>query len=210
MEKRRNTFFLTLILVGTLITAGLGVWSSFRVKTSSTPTESLAANSNTLVVSETETKEEVLAPNGKMTLILRNVKKADGTTAQTFSVISEDEVTPLQIYTLNSGTDNSISIPFNTFSPDNKFIFLKKGQSEKSEYMVRRTDGKNIKGEDKTVEFTSLFYEKYPEFVITDVTGWGGTGLIVVNSNYLDGKMGPSFWFDLSGFSFIRLSTKFN
>lgn len=208
MEKRRNIFFLIFILIATALSAGLVFWSSFRIKESTPISESFAAGTTTQLT-ETQTNEEVLSPNGKMTLTAKNVRKADITT-QTFITSTEADKNPVQIYSADSGSDRVISIPFNTFSPDNKHIFLKVGTSEKPKYLVLRTDGKNIKGEEKTVEITGLFYEKYPEFKITDVTGWGDIGLVVVNSDYLDGKTGPSFWFDLSNFGFIRLSTKFN
>ena len=87
---------------------------------------------------------------------------------------------------------------------------MKIGDFEKPEYIVLRTDGKDMKDGKNYVEITKLFYEKYDDFVISDVTGWGGEGLIVLNSKSPDGETGPSFWFDLSGFGFIRLSTIFN
>ena len=64
--------------------------------------------------------------------------------------------------------------------------------------------------ETPTIEFAELFESKYPEYKITAVTGWGGLNLIVINTDKIDGGTGPSFWFDLSGHSFIRLSNRFN
>ncbi len=208
MEKRRNISILTFILATTLVTAGLVFWSSFRIK-ESTPLKESFASSTLEQITQSETKEDVLSPNGKMTLTVKNVRKTD-IISQIFFTTTDTNETPVQIYSADSSSGRTILIPYNTFSPDNKYVFLKTGTSDKPEYLVLRTDGKNIQDDDKGVEITKLFYEKYPELIITDVTGWGGIGLIVVNADYKEGKVGPSFWFDLSNFSFIKLSTRFN
>jgi len=161
-------------------------------------------------VDEKETTVDVISPNEKITLTMKGLKKADGTLKQTFFISLDAAKESVEIYTHESNPSYQILIPYNTFSPDNKYIFLKIEDPEKAQYIVVRTDGKNIRGEEKSVEITSLFYEKYEEFVITEVTGWGGYSLIVVNTNYKDGKIGPSFWFDQSNFSFIQLSNRFN
>ena len=55
-----------------------------------------------------------------------------------------------------------------------------------------------------------LFAQKYADYKITDVTGWAAPTLLVVNTDKLDGTVGPSFWFDVASLSFTRLSTRFN
>jgi hypothetical protein len=59
-------------------------------------------------------------------------------------------------------------------------------------------------------EITELFIAKFPDYKITDVTGWGGVNLIIFNTEKASGGTGPSFWFEVPGGGFIRLSTKFN
>ncbi|KKQ84686.1 MAG: hypothetical protein UT08_C0015G0022 [Candidatus Woesebacteria bacterium GW2011_GWB1_38_8] len=208
MEKRRSKLFLTFILTGTFLLAGLVFSGSLRVQKGSPQPESFA--STEMPVDEKETTVDVISPNEKATLTMKGLKKADGTLKQTFFISLDLAKESIEIYAHESNPSYQTLIPYNTFSPDNKYIFLKIEDPERAQYIVVRTDGKNIKGEEKSVEITSLFYEKYEEFVITDVTGWGGYSLIVVNTNYKDGKIGPSFWFDLSNFSFIQLSNRFN
>ena len=208
MEKRRSKLFLTFILTGTFLLAGLVFFGSLRVKEGTPQPESFA--STVMSEEERQTSVDVLAPNEKITLTMKGLKKADGTLKQTFFISLDAAKESVEIYTHESDPSYQILIPYNTFSPDNKYIFLKIEDPERAQYIVVRTDGKNIRGEEKSVEITSLFYEKYEEFVITEVTGWGGYSLIVVNTNYKDGKIGPSFWFDQSNFSFIQLSNRFN
>ena len=69
--------------------------------------------------------------------------------------------------------------------------------------------GKPIIPETQTIEFTKLFESEYPEYIITEVTGWGGINLIVFNTDKVEGGIGPSFWYDVASRSFIRLSNRF-
>ena len=64
---------------------------------------------------------EVGSPDGKMTLI---VKEEKGKEAATFIFLVTIKATGIQkeIYR-EVGEDGSITIPFNTFSPDNKYFF---------------------------------------------------------------------------------------
>ncbi len=209
MEKHRSKFFTVVTLIGSLLTAGILVLSSMKVNNDVPVTSNYALEAKSKEPAK-ETTVDYLAPNGKATLTMKNGKEVKGVFTQTFYITSEEDKKPVKIFERDSSSDNLISVHHNTFSPDNKFIFLKSEDSGKTQYIVMRTDGKDIKEGSQNVEIVSLFSEKHPDFVITDVTGWGSYSLIVVNTDTKDGKLGPSWWFDLSNFSFIRLSTRFN
>lgn len=208
MEQHRSKLFLALVSLGTLILTGVAILSSYRVSKPSPVPRSFAANPTP---TPTEvSKESILSPDGKFTLTLASVKKANGQIGQTFSITNEKDKTTTKIFSKDSSQENRIFIPFNTFSPNDNFIFLEYPDSGTKKHLVLRTDGKEIAKGKQSVEVEERFYEKYPDFVITEVTGWGGYSLIVVNTNFKDGKTGPSWWFDLSNLGFIRLSTRFN
>lgn len=150
----------------------------------------------------------VLAPNGLMTLTVKNEKTASGVN-YTISATNKDS-SPIQIYSKTEPTGSSLLVPDNTFSPDNKYIFLKETTPTQTYYYALSTDGKPLTKDSQAIEITSLFYAKYTDFKITDMTGWGGITLIVINTNNSDGKIGPSFWFEVPTQAFIRLSNRFN
>lgn len=153
---------------------------------------------------------EILAPDGKQTLIVKAVMEKDGIN-ETFSISMNDGTPPTEIYQKKLTEGDVISVPANTFSPDDKYIFLKEDNSGSLSYFVLRTDGKDMTTNSHITEFLSLFYQKYPDsFKVTDVTGWGGMTLIVVNTNNADGSIGPSFWYNVATRSFIRLNDRFN
>lgn len=160
------------------------------------------------VVAPEETIQEMLSADGKWIAILT---KKSGLTNATYTLALKDVEQDIskEIYrtTLLDGSD--LELPFNTFAPTNEYIFLKESGAT-NEYIVMKASGENIIDDKQTLEISSLFYEKYDDFVITDVTGWGGYTLLIVNTDKREGGIGPSFWFDMSNHSFIRLSTRFN
>jgi hypothetical protein len=53
------------------------------------------------------------------------------------------------------------------------------------------------------MEISELFYAKYSEYKITDITGWAAPNLLIVNTDDVNSEEGPSFWFDVSSKTFI-------
>lgn len=202
------------LLIIVVVLAGLfTVWDLVYVK--DTPSEKAALQPVSYAAEEPaptkleQLHEEIKSPDGKSTLIVDHKKNPDATIKQTFFYQRGDEEIGEEVYTVDSPREHLVSVPFNTLSPNGKFLFLK-NNTEVPTHIVIRTDGKNIAQDDKYAEVETRFYEKYPEYTVTDVTGWGGYSLLVVNVDDKDGNTGPSFWFDLSNLSFIRLSTRFN
>ncbi len=140
---------------------------------------------------------DVLSPDGKVTLTMKE-KKVEAGVVHTFSVSNKE------IFSKTLPKDSSLTIPFNAFSPDNKYIFLKKTVLGKVDYFVFPFS------EGTEINFSGLFTEKFgSELTIEDATGWGGVDLVVINTQKVSGGKGPSFWFEVPSRSFIRLSHAF-
>ncbi len=150
----------------------------------------------------------VLAPDGKKTLIMKEKKDGEGIN-HTFSISSDEDGLQKVIFTKTLPRESSLTIPYNAFSPDDKYIFLKEINSGEAGYFVLSTSGTLFAGEVQTLDISGSFKEKYADYVIADVTGWGGPNLVVVNTYKSSGGKGPSFWFDVGSKSFIRLSHAF-
>lgn len=209
MVKRPSNLLTTFMVLGTLVTAGLVMLSAQKTRSAVPETTGHASEVLETDLSEDDSKVSILAPDGSMTLIVENKRSGEDTINQKFSIMSEDDQT-VEIYSFDSLKDQLVSVPYNTFSPDNKFIFLKTITPSGNEYIVMRTDGKFILEESKTVAVIESFNQKFQNLVVTDVTGWGGKNLIVVNTDLKEQGVGPSFWFDVSNLSFIRLASRFN
>src|SRR3989344_3330835 len=130
MEKRRNNFFTFFITTATFVLAGLVILSSIRVSRKAEISSDFAAEAK----SEDEVKEEtvnILSPDGKYTLTVKNVMQSSGLVTQTFYPSSEADKSPVKVFEKDSNPDKPVSIPYNTFSPDDKFIFLKHEEAGK-------------------------------------------------------------------------------
>lgn len=209
MEKRFKQIFLVSSLLVVVILVAVVIDNTSKVETGVKPNKNYASVASPTPI-PFELKSEVLSPDAKLSLIVQNKLQTNKEVKQTFSVVDRENKTTNQVYETTSISPALVTIPANTFSPNKKFFFLKAKDSSSTKYIVFRTDGKDISKENQSVEIADLFTQKHPDFQITDVTGWGGYSLLVVNTDTPDSKTGPSWWFDLSNFSFIRLSTRFN
>lgn len=148
-----------------------------------------------------------ISADGEVVLKMKQTKGAE-TTTWTLTA-SQAEEAARTIWWQVLPYDTTMSIPFNTVSPDNKYLFLKQTGPDKTSYLVLTVSGEPIIPETQTIEFAKLFESEYPEYIITEVTGWGGINLIVFNTDKVEGGIGPSFWYDVASRSFIRLSNRF-
>jgi len=149
------------------------------------------------------------SPDGKWALKMKGEKGKENV-VYVFSILSSSDGSQKEIFRKTVPTTSIMSIPVNTFSPDDKYIFLKEMGVGGTGYLVFSVSGAPLVKDTLTVEISGLFADKYPDYKITDVTGWGGVNLIVINTDKSDGSLGSSFWFDVASRSFIKLSTRFN
>jgi hypothetical protein len=148
-----------------------------------------------------------ISADGEVTLEMNQTKGTD-TITWTLTANQAEEVAKT-IWWQTMPKDTTMSIPFNTVSPDNKYLFLKQTGTDKIGYLVLTVSGEPIIPETQTIEFAEKFESEYPEYKITEVTGWGGINLIVFNTDKVEGGIGPSFWYDVPNRSFILLSNRF-
>ncbi len=151
----------------------------------------------------------VEAPDGSHILTMKEEKGKNAVT-HTLSISTESDSSQKQIFSKTLEEGSALSIPANTFSPDDKYVFLKESGKNGVSYIVLASSGDPITQDNQTITFSDLFAKKLPDYKITDVTGWASPTLIVINTNKLDGTQGPSFWFEVPTQSFILLSTRFN
>jgi hypothetical protein len=156
----------------------------------------------------TSNEASVESPDGKLTLKMQENKGKEGTTYIFW--ISGSDGSAKEIFRKTTPLGSALSIPFNTFSPDGKYVFLKEANDSNADYLVLSVAGTWLTKDSQTLEISGLFADKYPDYKITDATGWGGPTLVVINTDRISGGEGPSFWFDVGSRSFIQLSNRFD
>ena len=144
-------------------------------------------------------------PDGTYDLTL-NARHENDSVAYALHYSQNDLDTKNSLFETTLTGDGQLSIPFNTWSPDNKYVFLKQTQQLDRDYLVFPVS--NV-GVTSPIRIRELFAAKYPDYLIKEITGWAAPGLLIINSVTVNGESGPSFWFAPSSLSFTRLSTKF-
>lgn len=203
MDKPLSKILIFVLLAGSVAGAALAARSHRSQPTDIPPL--LAAPVATPTPSQITT---VSSPDGQISANLKQEKSSGQITYTVFISGQDGSQNTIFSKTYDSGT--ILSVPANTFSPDNRHLFLKEAGPNGTSYIVLSADGSAITKDNQTLEIAGLFSQEEPNYKITDVTGWAAPTLIIVNSDKKEGGVGPSFWFEIPTQSFIRLSNRFN
>lgn len=144
---------------------------------------------------------EVHSPDGTLKLVLKGVTQLSGT--QSVYLVTASNLSGVNrrvIYQSLLPNGTNVRIPANSWSPDNKFVFI----------MVQSQDGLHVlvfpaNGND-SIDLSSIFREKFPNAILRDVTGWDDPALLHVMTYNADKTIGLSYWFDIWSRSFIQLA----
>ncbi len=169
--------------------------NSSRVPVVPQPVASLVAADELNVVSQD-------SPDGKMTVTMNKLTVKSETTYSFY-------IAKKRLFSKILGSSARMSIPYNTWSPDDVYLFLKEDDKNVSSYYVFKASGASFTNQLAYIDISDLFTSRYPQYILTEVTGWAAPDLLIINTMGEDGKIGPSFWFDIPSQSFIQLSTHF-
>lgn len=156
-----------------------------------------------------------IAPQGEFLLTL-DVKNQNYTIYKTevnqLQIVDEknSEIKPKEfLFSEKLQSGETISIPFNTWSPDNKYFFLKRSSLNTTEFLVFKATGESF-SETPYLNITELFLKKEFPYKIKEVTGWASNTYAVVQTiNPETMQNGPSYWFNVYNGGFIQLSSSF-
>lgn len=182
------------------------VLSGIYVLNTKIPTQLIRSSAPVIVPLALETAPRVetasqISPDGKMNLIMKVTDNNDGTYAYEFTT-EEDGAKLAKIYSAKA--DSKIySVPFNAWSPNDKYLFIYKGGGNSA--LVFRADGKPFSENEQYIDLGAVFKAKYEDVAIKEVTGWADPALIVFNQ---DGKK-ASYWLEIPSKAIIPLSTNF-
>ncbi|HEX8965707.1 MAG TPA: hypothetical protein VF820_04725 [Patescibacteria group bacterium] len=150
-----------------------------------------------------------LSPDGNKKVIMQTTTNKDASKTYEFSIVDMQTNVEKTIFTQTVDTNSSFSIPFNTFSPDDKYFFIQETKSEEQEYMVFETSGNAFNNGQNFLDVTSILTSKITAYTIDQVTGWASETLLIANTKKSDGSQGPSYWLDVPSKAVIPLATEF-
>ncbi len=174
----------------------------------------LAQNNDTKIVSPVPLTPKVdvtsqFSPDGNKKLIMQTTTNKDSSKTYEFSIADMQTNVQKTIFTQTVDSTLTFSIPFNTFSPDDKYFFVVENKPEEQDYMVFQSSGEAFGNGQNLLDATSIFTEKISSFTINQITGWASETLLIVETKKSDGTNGPSYWLDIPSKAVIPLATEF-
>lgn len=148
------------------------------------------------------------SPDGTRTLTMERQQIKDHFRNSFFTSIKSEKTKQL-IFRKEEVLSQNLSIPYNTWSPDNIYVFIKEATPTINNYYVFFTSGNSFPDSSQYLNIQSLFEKKVSDYTILDVTGWAAPNLLLVNAKKNQSEKKVSFWFDVTSQSFTLLGTYF-
>ncbi len=150
-----------------------------------------------------------ISPDGSKTLVMKTTIGADARKTYSFSVQESPSLGEHLVYSKTLDVGDEMSIPFNSWSPNNQYFFIQEKGKDGEHILVLKASGASFPDGNIFIDVNSAYVEKKIPYAFEQVTGWAAPTLLVVNTKSPTSSAPISFWFDISKKSFIRLSTSF-
>lgn len=133
----------------------------------------------------------------------------NGTKILTLSTNDSAGTNKLTVFTKILDSNQSVIIPFNTWSPDNKYFFVLERGTGEDRVMVFKGSGDIFDNGGKYLDLTAAFKNYNSPNNFSEATGWASETLIIFNTTTPDNTKGPSFWFEVPTKAIYSLGTQF-
>lgn len=146
--------------------------------------------------------------DGTAQLIMRKASQKDGSILYSFFAADGSGKIQRTLFTKNIPTSDTMIIPANTWSPDNKYVFLRENNSNSFNIFVFKASGETFADKEQYLDLTALFEKRNLPYIVADVTGWDSETLLHVHTTAKEkNSRGPSYWFDVTDRAFLQLAT---
>lgn len=201
----------TLFTLAACIGVFLAVYNHNNFKTTTYALPSTVSLEGPIVTPIFTPKEEnfsQISPDGTKKVLMTVGADEDSTKTYTLTTADGNNNSQIEIYSITLPVTENISIPFTTFSPDDKYFFVIHQKSGVNEAMVFRTDGEPMSDNEQYLEVARTFVEKEIQNPYKETTGWASETLLIVNTTPENGSK-QSYWFEVPSKAIITLSTEF-
>lgn len=196
------------IIILTIIAGVVGVSSAFYLRYYKPQTRVLPAPP-----ALAEVREEVgsqISSDGNMNLTMKTIiSPANNTKTYTFYTSDGEDNNKQLVFSKILDTTSSMTIPFNTWSPDNKHFFIVERGTAEDKVFVFNAGGEPFEGGQKYLDLTDPYKKSGNTNKFEEATGWAAPGLVIFNTTTPDGVRGPSFWFEVPSRAIIQLGLQF-
>lgn len=150
-----------------------------------------------------------ISPDGTKKVAMKVTQNPDNTSTYDFSTADENGANEQSVFTKTHDSSRSMTIPLNTFSPDNKYFFIQENAGDSKSIFAFQATGESFSDTEEYFDVTDLFRKKDTGSNFNEATGWASESLIIINTTKADGKKGPSYWFEIPSRAVIHLATEF-
>ncbi|SRR5258708_134119 len=202
--KNKNTYILVVLFVFLLaVLVGVAINGSPN-------TQKLILNSHVIRPLNSQSQAKQLAPadtgDGKFKVVGTSRQLANGSTSYSFQVVDLKKNAYIPLYGATAPSGTTMQIPGNSWSPDDKQLFLETNTAQGSDFLVFKFDGTAYSDGQKYLRVSD--YWKNSTLKIKTITGWAGFVELTAFTTAADGSRGPSFWFVTSTRKFVQLQTR--
>jgi len=149
------------------------------------------------------------SPDGKKNLIMKTVNNPENTKTYSFSVSDTATESGQLLFSKTVNADTTMSIPFNTWSPGNQYVFIQEHSTGQTMSYVFKSSGQLFSDGQPYLDVNAVFASKKLTMTLRETTGWAAPTLLIINTDDADLKPGPSYWLDISSKSVTKLSSQF-
>lgn len=215
LKRELETMFLL------FVAAGIGVFISINLNRNRAEVVSQAANVQEVVVRQTDqnkqgssfipkiTASSQNSSDGNVNTHVESSLNRDGSQAVSIFATDGSDRNKKVIFNTTLQKEDQVVIPYNTWSPDNKYFFIRENTTGGPRVMVFRGDGEPFADGETFLDLTGVFAERNTDYKFDEATGWASETLIIINTTRQDNTKGPSFWFEVPSKAVIQLSTIF-
>ena len=146
--------------------------------------------------------------DGTAQLIMRKASQKDNSILYSFFAANASGKIERTLFTKNIPTSDTMVIPANTWSPDNKYVFLRENNANSFSIFVFKASGEAFADQEQYLDLTALFAKRNLPYTVADVTGWDSETLLHMHTTAKEkNSRGPSYWFDVTDRAFLQLAT---
>jgi len=150
-----------------------------------------------------------ISPDGTKEVIMKIARNNDSGQTHSFYTVDTSGTNEKYIFSKTLGKEESMTIPYNTWSPDNQHFFIQENAKGGKSVFAFKASGEAFSQEEKYFDVTDLFKKRDTGNNFSEATGWGSESLIIINTTKKDKTKGPSYWFEVPSKAIIQLSTEF-
>lgn len=147
---------------------------------------------------------EVISADGTAKLAMQTMMQEDSVVSYSFFVTESESKNQRLLFAKE--TSDRMSIPKNSWAPDNKYVFLLQDIKGSADALVFKSSGVAFQNNEQYLDIAPLFTKRNTGYTIRSITGWASPTLLILYTDTDQKTEGPPFWFDVTTQGFTQLA----